>query len=109
MLTSARRLPTDARPAAGKSPAVPTHPFLPRSAVAKAPQSRGLAPRGIALFFRSQFRKSVNPITLFSIRFGQRSFKYATMSSTSLSVRLMRPPRDREPTGSCSSVKLKNR
>jgi hypothetical protein len=42
-------------------------------------------------------------------RFGPRSFRYATMSSTSLSVSTMKPPRDREPTGSCASVKLKNR
>jgi hypothetical protein len=44
-----------------------------------------------------------------SIRFGPRSFRYATMSSTSSSVSTMRPPKDREPTGSCASVKLKNR
>jgi hypothetical protein len=35
-----------------------------------------------------------------SIRFGPSSFRYATMSSTSLSVSTMKPPRDREPTGS---------
>ena len=44
-----------------------------------------------------------------SIRFGPRSFKYATMSSTSLSVSVMRPPSDREPTRSCAPVKLKDR
>ena len=44
-----------------------------------------------------------------TIRFGPRSFRYATMSSTSSSVSTMRPPRDREPTGSSASVKLKNR
>ena len=33
-----------------------------------------------------------------SIRFGPRSFKYATMSSTSSSVSTMKPPRDAEPT-----------
>ena len=42
-------------------------------------------------------------------RFGPRSFRYATMSSTSLSVSTMKPPRDAEPTGSSASVKLKNR
>ena len=44
-----------------------------------------------------------------SIRFGPRSFRYATMSSTSSSVSMMSPPRVAEPTGSSASVKLKNR
>ena len=42
-------------------------------------------------------------------RFGPRSFRYATMSSTSPSVRVMNPPRVAEPTGSSASVKLKKR
>jgi hypothetical protein len=44
-----------------------------------------------------------------SLRSGPRSFRYATMSSTSWSVNTMKPPRLAEPTGSCASVKLKNR
>ena len=44
-----------------------------------------------------------------ALPFEDFGFRYATMSSTSSSVSTMKPPRDREPTGSCASVKLKNR